>query len=257
MVTSIIKFFKKSAKYSQGFLGLNKKDIILVSYPKSGSTWIRFILCNYIFISENNPNTVSFREVDDLMPEFGISNLTRRWPFDFIPRFVKTHWKWNPLFAGKMSLLIVRDPRDTMVSYYNYRNKQVSKVTQEDFQTFIRSKKFGLEAWFKHLKSWEKKATCVIRYEDLKREGLKEISESFLKLRLDINSEILSTAFENAAFDKLKANEKAHGMSKKNFFSEGQMFFNKGKTNQWVEYFSEKDLQYYQELKSKYEVNEY
>jgi estrone sulfotransferase len=250
-------WIKKLKIYFTGVVGLSNRDIILVSFPKSGSTWIRFILCNYIFLSEKNPKTVSFREVDDLMPEFGISNLTRRWPFDFIPRFVKTHWKWNPLFAGKMSLLIVRDPRDTMVSYYNYRNKQVSAVNPEDFQTFIRSKKFGLEAWFKHLKSWEKKATCVIRYEDMKRDGLKEISVSLQKLSLDINTEILSMAFDNAAFDKLKANEQTHGMSKMNFFSEGQMFFNKGKTNQWVEYFSERDLEYYQELKSKYRLNAY
>ncbi|MEQ8414690.1 MAG: sulfotransferase domain-containing protein [Imperialibacter sp.] len=243
--------------YAKGVLGLSKRDIVLVSFPKSGNTWVRFVINNYISLSELNGKIVTFSSLDQVMPEFGVNDLLKPWPYKSMPRFVKTHWAWNPLFAGKKSLLIVRDPRDTMVSYYNYRSKQVSAVNPESFQTFIRDKKFGLEAWFKHLKSWEKKATCVIRYEDLKRDGLKEISDSLQKLSLDINTEILSMAFDNAAFDKLKANEQIHGMSKMNFFSGGQMFFNKGKTNQWVEYFSERDLEYYQELKSKYRLNAY
>ncbi len=248
---------RKLFVYTKGALGLSTKDIILASFPKSGNTWVRFVINNYISISELKGKVVTFSLLDQVMPEFGVNNLIAPWPFKSMPRFVKTHWAWSPLFAKKKSLLVVRDPRDTMVSYYNYKSKQVSEGDSQDFQSFIRSRKFGLEAWFKHLKSWETKATCIIRYEDLKKDGLNEISKAMQKLELDINKETLEKAFDNASFEKLRTNEQTHGMSRKNFFSEGQMFFNKGKTNQWVKYFSESDLQYYHELKRKYQVDEY
>ena len=34
--------------YGAGILGLRAQDVILASFPKSGSTWVRFFLCNLV-----------------------------------------------------------------------------------------------------------------------------------------------------------------------------------------------------------------
>ena len=47
-------------------------DTFLVSYPKSGNTWVRFLLANLIHPNE----TVSFANINRLLPAPGV--ITRR-----------------------------------------------------------------------------------------------------------------------------------------------------------------------------------
>ena len=61
-------------------------DTFLVSYPKSGNTWVRFLLANLIYPNE----TVGFANINRLLPAPGVSSkrFLRNLPR---PRILKSH----------------------------------------------------------------------------------------------------------------------------------------------------------------------
>ncbi len=158
---------------SQGILGLPKRlaekikysrslpknhlieDVFLVSYPKSGNTWLRFLIANAIKVHYQIEKEVNFFSILSIIPEVRSSkNLSKVGPFGRmdLPRIIKSHSAYNPYFDRV--ILLVRDPRDVMVSHYYYliNIKQLSANT--DISEFIRSQKYGIENWKNHTISW-------------------------------------------------------------------------------------------------------
>ncbi len=132
---------QKTVRYAQGIVGLQENDIILTSFPKSGNTWVRFFLCNLISICEWEGKTVDFTTLDQTMPELGIDNLLRPWKHDTVPRIVKTHKHFWSIFLNHKIILIVRDPRDVMVSYYHFETTKERPRFKGTFSEFIRHRK--------------------------------------------------------------------------------------------------------------------
>ena len=42
MVMRLVRFINRFFKYLIGLLFISKNDVLLVSFPKSGNTWVRF-----------------------------------------------------------------------------------------------------------------------------------------------------------------------------------------------------------------------
>src|SRR5215470_5689419 len=91
-------------------------DVFLVSYPRSGNTWTRFLLGNLIYQHE----PVTFSNVESRIPEiyFNPDRAMRRLPR---PRILKSHECFQPQY--RRVIYIVRDPRDVAVSYYHHNVK--------------------------------------------------------------------------------------------------------------------------------------
>jgi len=136
---------QKIIRYGQGILGLQKQDIILSSFPKSGNTWVRFFFCNLISICEWDGKTVDFTTLNNTMPELGIDNLLKPWDHDeLIPIIVKTHKNFLSIFKGHKVIFLLRDPRDVMVSRYKYLTERPKPSFAGSFPEFIPDRKFGL-----------------------------------------------------------------------------------------------------------------
>src|ERR671925_279845 len=86
-------------------------DVFLVSYPRSGNTWTRFLIANLIYPSE----PVNFANIESRVPEIylwrdrDLRKLSR-------PRILKSHEYFDPRY--KKTIYIARDPRDVAVSVY-------------------------------------------------------------------------------------------------------------------------------------------
>lgn len=89
-------------------------DIFIVSYPKSGNTWTRFLLGNLIY--ENEP--ITFANVEDRVPSLYLYSSRK---LKKLPRILKSHDCFDPRY--KTVIYIVRDPRDVLVSAYHYALK--------------------------------------------------------------------------------------------------------------------------------------
>jgi hypothetical protein len=121
-------------------------DIFLVSYPKSGRTWVRQFLAQYMslvfdlgytekydllklmtivpaewFLSEH-PNC--FKYADDLR----------------VPRIRCTHYEYGARFKGKPIIWLTRGIEDTLVSYYYHwkREESVNEFVCNTVDEYIR-----------------------------------------------------------------------------------------------------------------------
>src|SRR5215470_17884303 len=98
-------------------LNIRPDDTFLVSYPKSGNTWMRFLIAN--LLQQNPP--VGLLDADDLIPI--VDGKSKKF-FDNMksPRIIKSHFSFIP--AYKRVIYVVRDPRDVVMSQYHYQIKR-------------------------------------------------------------------------------------------------------------------------------------
>jgi len=259
MQSKITNNLRLLVMYIVGIAGLKEGDIILTSFPKSGNTWIRFFICNIISLKEWDRRTVTFEILNDTMPELGVSNLLRRWPHDSVPRIVKTHKRsWPLIFSGNRSILLVRDPRDVMVSYYQYKRGKEEICENLEFSEFIRNPRVGLESWCRHYESWKSKSDIIIFYEDLKENDIREFSRMLKKLSISIQDGIIEEATRRSRFEEVSKIEDNFGTGKKGSdFKDDQKFTRKGKTGEWRQYFGSDDVKYYDSLMNEYSISIY
>lgn len=146
-------------------------DIYVVSFPKSGRTWFRTILGTVMQLRF---------QTGGLDP----SSVHHMWKYDArVPRFAFTHdmdahlissdeVSWNgDLYRGKKTIVMVRDPRDTIVSLYFEMTKRVHAY-EGSIEAFIRQDVGGIASLVAFLNSWCRNRDCLsashlICYEDL------------------------------------------------------------------------------------------
>ena len=130
----------------------DKSTIMLVSYPKSGNTWLRFIFANLI-----QDSSVGFSNIEKIVPDIYQTNKRAFKRSSYL--YVKSHESFITTY--NRVVYVVRDPRDVFLSYFNYHKK--IKVLPMDFSRelylkmfltgdIIESEKFG--SWSQHLLSW-------------------------------------------------------------------------------------------------------
>ena len=245
-------------RYAQGILGLNSGDTLLASFPRSGSTWIRFFLCNLLSLRELDGHLVDFPRLDGTMVELGVSDLRVRWPYEAIPRVVKTHRPYSFLYsrAGR-SILVIRDPRDAAVSYYHYDQAKTRPRFQGDLGTFLRHRRFGLESWFRHYRSWVYHADHTIQYEDLVDDARGTFDSLLRALDVESDDATVTEAIERSRFRSVRSIEESRGVTRKGAFGTGFRFARRGGTGGWSEHFSNQDRLYYARLHGDYGIGIY
>ena len=105
-----------------------KKKILLFGYPKSGNTWLRFLLFNYLnlLLDKNYYKTLTYEELNLLQNNI-MDRATTNLPKEGFPFFYRTHAIYKkPYDLFDFKIFIHRNPLDTLVSaYYFYRDRVV------------------------------------------------------------------------------------------------------------------------------------
>jgi hypothetical protein len=192
-------------------LGLKPQDAFLASFPRSGSTWLRFML--YEVLSGED---AGFRKIEDRLPEIQ----RHRGSQPILAgggRLIKTHENYRSDY--KRAVLLVRDVRDVFLS--NYAGYEalglapiVSKGDIDSFLlSFLEGKSHHTGSWQQHTQSWLESPLAnngnlmVIRYEDLRKnpeEGVGQLLE-FVGLKADARA--IRRAIENNTLQQMRAKE--------------------------------------------------
>lgn len=227
----------------------------LASYPKSGNTWMRFLVYQALFGRAEHSIDVT-RKIPDIHRPLPVA----LGPGERV--FAKTHFRFTPahpqLQATERVVHILRHPKDVLLSGLNYR--RLSGVTKgrmgdRDYaETFIRHLgdpqwiQGGMGSWPEHAESWTSQRrveTLTVRYEDLKNDAGAVLRKVLEFARFESTEERLAEAVRASSFEQLKTMEvrektdkSKQSLSKRLFIGDaramqsGAMFMNKGRTGQ-------------------------
>lgn len=183
-------------------------DIYIVEFPKSGVTWLSFIIANISLKqdSSSDQESVTFynshRYVIDVH-QLRNSSINENKKI----RFIKSHAEHTPYYYFVIYLL--RNPFDVMVSYYNF---MYDHGVNMDFEEFVKSEQYGISKWVVHINSWLKSGTNaqrihLLKYENLKSDPIKEINNLYLNLGFSINDEIIKEALSLSDMTLMRESE--------------------------------------------------
>ena len=212
-------------------------DIFLVSYPKSGNTWMRFLLANMREID----TPAEFANIEDRVPDI-YSNSNSRLMNVPSPRILKSHECFDPRY--RKVIYIVRDPRDVAVSYYFHSIK--FKKILEDYpiaqfvDSFIAGKIDPYGTWFQNVGSWlytrnGDRNFLLVRYEDLLDRGKTELHRIADFVDIDMNNENLDRVLTMSSREnmrKLEGEQASQWSSTRNSRLD-RSFVRRGKAGEW------------------------
>lgn len=183
-------------------------DTFLVEFPKSGVTWLTFLIASINLQKSGIDRRPTFFGINDLVPDIHTSrHLPPPLPFPG-HRFIKSHAPYNPLYSKVIYL--VRDPRDVMVSYHAFASKL--GWYHGSLSDLVRDRHYGIDAWVHHAQSWLTNTKpgvsfSVVRYEDLYRDTESTLRQIYTLFGYSIEQQIMEKAIENASFQEMRENE--------------------------------------------------
>jgi Sulfotransferase domain len=194
-------------------LAVYPDDTFIVSYPRSGNTWTRFLIANLAFPAEN----VTFTNIERLVPDTS-SQSNRALKRTPRPRIIKSHTYFDPRYPKV--LYIVRDPRDLVLSYYNFQRKY--RQIEDQFplasyvDDFVNGRLISADwgSWGENVASWvytceNKSSFLLVRYEDMHKNPEREVQRIATFLRLEPTPERLAQAIERSSPQRMRELERA------------------------------------------------
>ncbi len=197
------------------------RDIFVAGYPKSGNTWFQELAAACLYGTD--PAVTPHPVIQDMVPDVHYKRYFRRYGDEMV---FKTHDLPQP--EHRRVVMLVRDGRDVMVSYFHYL--QAMSEAALDFSEFVTTGKDVYPCqWHEHVTAWLENPysaeILTIRYEDL-LEALPLCLQRFCDFAgIERDPEELQWIAKRARFHKLKSKEKKQGLENWNneapFFRRG------------------------------------
>jgi estrone sulfotransferase len=215
---------------------IRNSDLFLVSYPKSGNTWLRYIMATAL----KGRSNFSFDELENIIPDVYVSKTKIN---SFVgSRIIKSH---DALFDQLPAVIyIYRDYRDVLMSYFHYaiNTKEFTGTFKEFMRSDFPTRFFG--SWSNHIKGAitakkNGKKILILSYEDMLQNPELNISKilNFTQLKSDLSSQQIA---ELCNFTNLQKNERDKG----SYFGTDALFFRKGEADRGRTGFDEDDINF-------------
>lgn len=188
---------------------LTGKEIFLVSYQNSGSTWLRNLI--YEALTGKEPwNPESKKEFSFIGKHAKAKPIELN--KDEKRKLIKSHSPYRKEYKGKKVIYIVRDPRDIAVSKYKKKLKEGYRIDskEKEVERFAKGKIMSEGKWNKHIRSWidaKNKGEIqlhIVRYEYLIENTEKELKKTFDFLNADYSEKDVKKAIKDNEIKKMK-----------------------------------------------------
>ncbi len=199
-------------------------DIFIISYPKSGSNWLRTMFAGIIHgldLEYAQPALVS-----ELVP----GHKTKYYKRFQTPMFFRFHALLHRSF--RRVIYLIRDGRDAIVSYHHHtqtvKQKSVDLLDVVEGREFIQPFNFS---WAQHVRAWQgnpfKANLITVRYEDLLTDTVGELGRLLEFAGIETGTDGLEGIAKAASFEKMREREKRLGNTN-SAWPPGQQFMRRG-----------------------------
>lgn len=230
----------------------------LASYPKSGNTWIRFLIHQYL-----HGELHSSPELEQSIPDVHVRHTQLAGTQIGGMVVVKSHHRLTsrmPYYerTGR-AIYVVRHPRSVLLSSLNYArliapSRDASLVDDEGYaRTFIKLGgdplfiQFGFGSMLEHAGSWLAQPgleRLIVRYEDMREAPDRELARMLHFLGVEPDADRLAAAVDASSFERMRSLETAEKMGgvRGTVFAGdsarakgGRLFMNAGRANASLE----------------------
>ncbi|KAG5249930.1 Flavonol 4'-sulfotransferase [Salix suchowensis] len=251
----------------QRYFQPHDQDIILVSFPKCGTTWLKTLIFSIVnrsrYTSSNTPllttpphKLVPFLEIDLFDKKELPVDLIGTTP-SISPRLFSTHIPYSslPESIKKCNCRVVyicRNPLDVVVSWFHFTEEKPEKLDEEHFESFFKGQVAFGPFWDHVLGYWKESLekphkTSFFMYEDLKGDivsNLKRLAE-FIGYPFSVEEEkrgVIQEIADLCSLKKIKDLEvNKSGRYLENYANNS--FFRKGEVGDWANYLSSTKMQ--------------
>ncbi len=225
---------------------LRGSDIFIVGHPKSGNTWITFMMAIILF--SDYQNKINIANIGSYAPVIHgrDSDIVKCKSFTNT-RIFRNEWPVYEKYYPK-TIYLIRDPRAVLVSYYNmfkiYFNR--NDVSLDEFVTEYLSNGYiqswePVMRWDRQVLFWLDKQsrhqnTLIVKYEDAVADRRTTVERIAKFSEVDCPEKLIEKAIERGEFSSMQADEKKHGAeSYPGQISNRGKFIRKGKVDGWKE----------------------
>src|SRR5215469_9246332 len=189
-------------------------DVFLLSYPKSGNTWTRFLVANLVY-PEKQPD---FSNLNTIIPdpEALSKRILAKLPR---PRILKSHQYFHPSY--RRIIYVVRDPRDVAVSQYYFHIKRTlideSYPIERFVERFVAGETSLYASWGENVASWlatryHTPDFLLLRYEDMIADTPRELAKVASFLGIDAEANRIRCAVEQSSAERMRGLEKEQAL---------------------------------------------
>ncbi len=207
--------------------------IWVASFPKSGSTWMRYILAHLLFAVDEDKSLVR-----EMVPN--IHDWEGRLKYDWHGAYpAKTHLAQHNLptrMKTRSAIYVIRNPLDMIDSSIAYMNPQSGEAQQAIIDEFCQTgsiepwcNTLGYESWENNINSWTAESRdhplLILQYEDLLAEPREYIRRVARFVDANVDDDKVERIYEATTFSSMKAREDREiGEGKKGVFTDERLF---------------------------------
>uniref|UniRef100_A0ABM5ETR6 Sulfotransferase n=1 Tax=Pogona vitticeps TaxID=103695 RepID=A0ABM5ETR6_9SAUR len=225
-------------------------DVLLVTYPKSGTTWMQEILT--LIYSSGDPEPVK------TVPNWARVPWLEHIYFEKVfqkkegPRLITTHLPQQVLGtalrkAKPKVIYVARNPKDVAVSYYHFCRMAKFFPDPGSFDEFLHQFLDGTVhygSWFEHVKGWlgckDELRIFYITYEELHQDLEASVERLATFLGCPFHGDLADSIREHCSFASMSENTMVNGslISQEIMDRSKSQFMRKGIIGDWRNHFS-------------------
>ena len=245
---------------------VRQDDVYVLSFPKNGTTWTQELVwllqndCNFeeaktVQLDTRSPFmdlSILLDFIKDELPPFMQGDSLKQIEDMPSPRLLKSHFHFcllpDDLMEKSKVFICLRNPKDTVVSYYHHEKLIRSHGYKGDFPTYFdlfMDNVLLYSSYFEYVKeAWKLRNhpnVCLLFFEDMKKDLASSVRKVAKFLGKQVGDEKVEALVDHLSFKKMKNNpavNREEGKKRKIYTDDGN-FMRKGEAGDWKNYFTD------------------